>query len=572
MRLIPRDYQIAAKQSVFEYFKKKTGNPVIALPTGTGKAYCIADLCETALKMHCRQKILVLTHVKELVDQNYKEFLELWPTAPAGIYSAGLKRKDVNNNVIFCGVQSVAKNIKAFGRVDLIIIDECHLVSPEDETAYMKVINGLKEVNPLLKVIGYSATPWREGQGLITSEGGLFTDICFNAIDMASFNWFIKQGYLVPLISKKTDTIVDLDGVHLKMGDFDEKELEIAVDKITFAALQETMIYAPERRSWIIFAVSIEHCYKIKQMLDYLGVSNRIVHSNNKTYKMSGDERDKNIKDWKNYEYTAIINKGILTTGVNHPGLDLIVMLRPTASSKLWVQMLGRGTRPMYAQGFDLTLKEGRLASIQASSKHDCRVLDFGGNIRRLGAINDPVLPRKKGEKKGDVPIKICDLCGNYNHISARFCGGEPFKTNEGCGAAFQFKTELKKTASTEQLIKDDSPIVETFKVDRVTAAIHKKEGKPDSVKVSYYCGFKRYSEYVMPEHVGFGRRKANEWWKKRSNLELPETTHELIMMFNLLRVPKEIKVWTNKPYPEILTEVFEETQAEPLPYADVPF
>jgi DNA repair protein RadD len=553
MPLKLRDYQEESINALFEYFKRKKGNPLVGLPTGTGKALVIAEFVRQALAWYSKQKILVVTHVKELVDQNYEEFLEQWPTAPAGIYSAGLGRKECHNNVTFCGIASISRNILAFGKVDLFIIDEAHLLSDDDETQYMRVITALKTYNPMMKVIGLTATPWRQGLGVLTN-GKLFTDFAIDLTDMKSFNRFIKEGYLVPLVSKPTQTILDVSGVNMRMGDYNSKQLDLAVNKdnITYAALQETITYAHDRHSWLVFATSIEHAEKIKQMLQYLGVSCRVVHS-----KMGKKERDANIADWKALKYTAIVNMGVLTTGVNHPALDLIVMLRPTMSTVLWVQMLGRGTRPLFAPGYDISTLEGRLAAIAASPKQNCRVLDFAGNIKRLGPINDPVLPRKKGETKGEAPVKICDSCGGYNHISARHCGGEPYPTNEGCGQEFVFRVQITRAASTEEIIKNDSPIVETYAVDRITCAVHRKVGKPDSILVTYYCGFNRYREFIMPEHTGFGRRKALAWWQKRTNMELPGTTEETIALFDKLDVPTHIKVWINKPYPEILTETF---------------
>lgn len=569
MPLIARDYQEESISCLFNYFSTNKGNPLVGLPTGTGKALVIAEFIKRALAMYSKQRIINATHVKELVDQNYLEFLEQWPTAPAGIYSAGLGRKELHNTVTFAGIASLARAIHLLTfRVDLFLIDEAHLLSDEDETLYMKVLNHLWSINPNMKVIGFTATPWRQGLGLLTN-GKIFDDFAINLTDMKSFNRFIKEGYLVPLVSKPTQTIVDVSGVHMRMGDYNSKELDLAVNKdhITYAALQETMTYAVDRRSWLVFATSIEHAEKIKQMLQYLGVSCKVVHS-----KMAKKERDENIKDWKALKFTAIINMGVLTTGINHPALDLIVMLRPTMSTVLWVQMLGRGTRPLYAPGYDINTLEGRLAAIAASPKQNCRVLDFSGNIKRLGPINDPVIPRKKGESKGEAPVKICEACGAYNHISARHCGGEPYPNNEGCGQEFIFRVQLTKAASSEQIIKNDEPIVETFPVERITCAIHRKVGKPDSIRVTYYCQYHKFNEFVFVEHTGFGRRKALAWWEKRTNLELPGTTAEAIELFSQLAVPTHVRVWLNKPYPEILAETFDGCWEKKIVGNEVPF
>ena len=529
---------------------------MIAMPTGTGKAFEIALFLHKAFSMYSNQKMLVMTHVKELIDQNFKEFLELWPQAPAGIYSAGLKRKDTQQKIIFCGIASVNKNIAAFGKVDMILVDECHLISQDDQSMYLKAFAALKAINPALRIIGFTATPWRQGQGKITDDG-IFTHMCFDVTDMRSFNRFIKEGYLAPLIPKQTDTQLDVSGVHTRKGEFDLKELQIAVDKdeITFAALQEALAMGHDRHCWLVFGSGIKHVEKIVLMLKHLGISARCVHS-----KMPDVERDKNINDWKNGEYVAIVNNGVLTTGLNHKPIDFIIMLRPSQSVVLWIQMLGRGTRPY---DYETEPKE-YLRKAFPYTKRNCLVADFAGNTKRLGPINDPVTPRKRGEKTGEVPIKVCDPgCGMFNHISARFCGGKAkedpeYRPEEGCGAPFTFQTLMVRGASTDVLVKPDAElIVEDFAVDTLTFRVHQKPGKPDSIKVTYYCGFKKFNEYVLIEHEGFGRRKANTWWRERTQIPLPATTAEAIPLLDSLAVPTHIRVHTNKPHPEILKVTF---------------
>lgn len=556
--LIPRDYQEEGYQRLLQYFRDHPveGNPVLAMPTGTGKAFEIALFLQRAFAMYHKQKVLVVTHVKELVDQNFKEFMELWPTAPAGIYSAGLKRKDTKQAIIFAGIASIIKNVEAFGKVDLILVDECHLISQDDESMYIRLITMLKAVNPRLRVIGFTATPWRQGQGKITDDG-IFTDICFDVTSRTAFNRFIAEGYLAPLIPKKTQVELDLSNVAIQKGEFNLKQLQIASnkDEVTYAALQEAIVLGEDRECWLVFASGIEHVETIVAMLNHLGISATCVHS-----KMSDAQRDKNLQDWKERKYLAMVNNGVLTTGLNHKPIDYIIMLRGTSSVVLWVQMLGRGTRPY---DFRTETKEW-LRNLYPFVKQNCLVADFAGNTRRLGPINDPVVPRKKGEPTGEVPIKECEHCFVYNHISARFCGGvskdDPaFAASEGCGQPFAFKTLIAQGASTEALIIPDEEIVrEDFKVDHIQFTPHRKAGRPDSIKVSYYCGLKKFHEFVLVEHEGFGRRKAATWWKLRTDKPLPATTAEALAIVDQLDVPTHIRVWINKkPYPEILNVTF---------------
>ena len=551
-----RSYQIEAVKSIYDYFAKKQGNPLIAMPTGTGKSIIIARFLEGVFKYYPNQKILCLTHVKELVEQNYLKLLAIWPNAPAGVNSAGLKRRDTMNKIIFAGIASVAKKWASFGHVDLIIIDEAHLVSTNEETMYRAFIDGLKSNNAHLKVIGLTATPWRLKEGLITDDG-IFTDICFDITGLSAFNRLIEEGFLSPLITKKTTTILDTDGVHMRGGEFIQAELQNAVDKdeISYAAIKEAMEHGHDRHHWLVFCAGVEHSIHVSDMLNSLGIPSKAVHS-----KLSSSERDEVIRQFKCGEIRALTNNNVLTTGFDMPGIDLILMLRPTQSPVLWVQMLGRGTRPMYAQGFDLNVLESRLLAIQHGQKQNCLVLDFGGNTRRLGPINDPVIPKKKGQKTGEAPIKLCDCCGTYNHASARFCGGQPFPSYSGCGHEFKIMTKLKQASSTEEVLKSDNPIVEVFKVDTISITTHEKHDKPPAMKVTYYCGLKHFTDYVCLEHEGFASNKARSWWRNRTPNKVPLSTEEAIERAAELTVTTHIRVWVNKKYPEIMAYCFDNT------------
>jgi DNA repair protein RadD len=553
----PRDYQAYAVASIFNYFKSgKIGNPIVACPTGTGKSVIIGEFIRQAFEQYPYSRIMKLTHSKELIEQNLNKLLAVWPTAPAGVYSSGLKRKETSFPIIFGGIGSVAKkDLAAFGRIDLLLIDECHLVSPSESTQYRKVIDALKKINPNLKVIGFTATHFRLGQGMLTDPGGLFTDVCFDATTLESFNWFVSEGYLAPLIPKRTKTELDVSGVHKSGGEYKQNELQEAVDidGVTLAACQEMIEYGEDRKSWLIFASGIEHTVHVNEMLNRLGVSSTYVHS-----KMSSLARDANLLDFKAGKYRAIVNNGILTTGFDHPPVDLIGMLRPTQSPSLWVQMLGRGTRPNYAKGYDLNETEGRLEAIANSSKQNCLVLDFAGNTKRLGPINDVVLPKSKGKEGGGIaPIKICEACGVYNHASVRFC--------MNCGNEFPRQVKIAHSAGTDVLIASSAstmPVVDVFKVDKVTYARHDKTDRPPSIKISYYCGLRVFHGYLCLEHEGFARKKARDLWRERSDTPPPETTSEAFELLGSIKVPTGVRVWlksgqTHK-YDEILSYIYE--------------
>lgn len=525
-----RWYQDEAEYSLFDYFAHSSGNPIIAMPTGTGKSLSIAHLIKRIFEQWPRQRIIMLTHVKELIEQNAQELLNIWPTAPLGIYSAGLRQKDIMLPIVFGGIASVAKKPEIFGHRDLVFIDECHLLSPKDDTMYQTTIETLKQVNSYLKVIGWSATPYRLKQGLLT-DGGLFTDICYDCTYFEAFNRLIAEGYIAPLIPKRTLTQIDLSNVGLFNGDYSKKQLEAAVDKdeITYSAVKEMVEQGYERRSWLVFASGIANSEHIAAVLQSFGIQALAVHS-----KLSDEENRQRIESFKRGELRCIVNNNKLTTGFNHPPIDMIGMLRPTVSPGLWVQMLGRGTRPSPNSG-----------------KQNCLVLDFAGNTRRLGPINDPKIPGKPGKGTGDMPVRLCDSCGAYNHAAARFCCG--------CGKEFTFETKIFRTASEAQLLKSDAPVIEYYDVHRVLYHLHEKKNKegiiisPPSIKVSYFCGIQMFNEWVCLEHSGLAGKRARDWWRQRHMEEPPPTTYLALQRCSELRIPARIRVWTNKKYPEIL-------------------
>ena len=522
----PRSYQVEANQAIFNYFTHNTGNPVVAMPTGTGKSVVIAMFCWQVVWQYPGQRIIVLTHVKELIEQNHAKLKAMWPGAPAGVFSAGLGKKEAYFPITFAGIGSVARKAHLFGRVDLVLIDEAHMVSPSEATMYQKFLAELKQNNPALKVVGFTATPWRLGHGRITDEGGLFTDVCFDITGVEAFNRLIAEGYLAPLIPKRTRTMLDTEGVHMRAGEFISSELQAAVDRdeVTQAALAELVEQGADRKHWLLFSSGIEHAEHIGQMLSTLyGLDSVVIHS-----KMEGGDaaRDEAIRRFKAGEVRCAINNNVLTTGFDFPGIDLIGMLRPTASPVLWVQMLGRGTRPW----------EG---------KENCLVLDFAGNTGRLGPINDPVIPRKPGSKGGEAPVRICDACGTYNHASVKRC--------ICCGAEFHFATKLKMTAGTADLVAGELPVVEIFKVDHITYSVHTKVGSQPMVRVSYYCGLRTFSEFVCVQHEGWPKRKAREWWVKRSAEPMPDTTEQAMEVIQGLMPATHLRVWTNKKYPQIM-------------------
>lgn len=548
-----RYYQDESVDGLFRFFhehKDVNENPIVALPTGTGKSIVIAEFILRSLTQWPSTRIMIATHVKELVDQDHKELLELWPTAPAGIYSAGLKRRDTHLPITFCGIASVAHRTEDFGRIDLLIVDECHMISHREETMYCKAIAALRRTNPHLRVIGLSATPYRLGLGMLT-EGSLFTHISTDYTSFENFNRLVDDGFICPLVPRKTETELSVEGVGIQNGEFIAKQLQEAVDKerITRAALEEAVACGAGRRHWLVFTTGTKHADHARDILTELGVPAVSVHSD---LPGGSEERDRNIRLFKAGEVGAMVGVNVFSTGFNFRPIDCITFLRPTMSPVFWVQALGRGTRPCPETG-----------------KENCLVLDFAANTRRLGPINDPVLPRKKGKKgNGMVPYKVCPACNTYNHARARFC--------IQCKAEFPQTFAGSTTASTEELIKREKPVkpakqaqpedegrLEEYQVTRVEFAKHvsRDASKPPSLKVTYRCGLHIFQEWLCfesPSH--YALHKAHDKWRLMAmaaqcedQLDPPETVAEALARVEYLQPPSRIKVLVKAKFPDIV-------------------
>ena len=559
-----RWYQQEAVDSIFNSFDKRLGNPLVQLPTGTGKSLIPPAFIYRALMQYPGLRFIVATHVKELVRQNYEEMLEYWQLAPAGIYSAGLDRRDIALPIIFGGIASMYRVAAQFGKIDVLFIDEAHLLSPDDETMYQTFIKVLRQANPNLVICGLSATGFRQGLGSLTNNG-IFNHISYDLCTVDGFNRLLAEGYLAPLISKRPGVRMDTSGFHMSNGDYVKSEAEAEANRILLSALQEFCAYGQNRYCWMIFAAGTENSDRIADVLTSWGFPSASVHS-----KKKAKENDKAIEAFKDKELRCLVNYGKLTTGFNHKPIDHIGLFRATTSSSLHVQILGRGTRPVYARGYDLDTVEGRLASIAASQKQDCLVMDFAGNLARLGPINDPLKPKEKGQSSGDVPIRICDSsvaemldaqgnkyfgCDAYNHASARVC----------CQCFLHFpppKIKYEDSASTEEVMRGSQQHVANVKLFDVSQVFYSKHFKAQgsSLKVQYKCGLRTFDQYVPIEHAT-ASKLARDWWRMRFPMqegqEPPKTVDEALTLVSNLKSPARIRVDVAKKHPEIIGHEF---------------
>lgn len=349
----------------------------------------------------------MLTHVKELIEQNAEKMRLHWKGAPLGIYSSGLGIRQLDEPITFAGIQSVRNRAQEIGHVDLIIIDECHLVNHKDEGGYRNLINGLKAINAAMRVVGLTATPYRLGHGLITSGDALFDAL----IEPTSIEELVHKRYISRLRSKVTDEKLNTDGVHKRGGEYIESELQAAVDKkeVNESIVQEVIRFSGKRKAWLFFCAGVDHAKHICDELNAQGIAADCIFG-----ETPKKQREQILNDFKSGKLRALTNANVLTTGFDYPDIDLIAMLRPTMSPGLYVQMAGRGLR------------------LKSHTDH-CLVLDFAGVVEKHGPITNVVLPTKAGDGNRDPPVKVCDHCHEIVAISVMICPacGMPFPERE---------------------------------------------------------------------------------------------------------------------------------------------
>lgn len=539
-----RDYQEAAVAAVYADLQHSTGNPCVVLPTGSGKTPVIAQLCSDAV-LRWNGRVLVLAHVKELLEQTARTLAALCPTIPVGIYSAGLKRRDTKQAIIVGGIQSVHRRASLFGRFDLVIVDEAHLIKPDKEGMYRTFLDDLIEANPDMRVIGLTATPFRLGSGLICGPDNLLTNICYEA----GIRPLIARGFLSPLVNKGAKQAVDTSALKIVRGEYEEAAAESLFMDVVAGAVKEIVEKTADRKAVLLFCQTIAHAEAVA--LELAGQSSSKVVTIYGT--TAAEERRHAIAKFRAGEIRYLVNVNVLTTGFDAPNVDCVCLLRATVSPGLYYQMVGRGFR----------LHPG---------KDNCLILDFGQNIKRHGPV-DKVRPAKKSSStKGDEG-KTCPECESVVSVGYAAC--------PDCGYIFETKLpEIKHgTTAADESPVSDGTVEETHdKVTRVTYSVHVKKdsepGHPRTLRVNYQIGTYQWkSEWVCVEHSGFAGEKARKWWNRRCNFPMPKNAAVAVQvarhgcLADTLAITQRQK--SGEKYPEIIGHELGDVPLAPEPCPD---
>ena len=495
-----RPYQEDVKIAVYDHLRSRDDNPCAVVPTAGGKTPIMASICKDAVGLW-GGRVLILAHVKELLEQTADKLKVVCPEIGFGIYSAGLKRRDTQNPVIVASIQSVYKRACELDAFNLIMVDEAHLIPLEGDGMYRQFLADAKVINPELRIIGFTATPYRLKTGPICTPDSFLNHICYEV----GVRELIRDGFLCPLISKAGRAKADMSSLHVRGGEFISDEVESLMDQesLVSSAASEIMEYTADRKACLIFASGVQHGQHIVEVLaKEHGVDCGFV---------CGDtpipERDATLARFKAGDLKYLCNVNVLTTGFDAPHIDCVALVRPTMSPGLYYQMVGRGFR-------------------LHPSKENCLVLDFGGNVLRHGPVDDiKVTTIDRGD--GKAPAKECPSC------QAVIAAG--FSTCPQCGYVFPPpERQQHDPKASEAGILSGQVSTTKLQVEDVYYGIHTKrdasEDAPRTLRVDYRVGWHEYkSEWVCFEHEGYARQKAIAWWRKRSPDPVPDNVERAI-------------------------------------------
>ena len=523
--MILRDYQSRAVTDLFAWWTKHQEDhdiPLLVLPTAAGKSVICAEIVRQMWDQwplfHPRTVVLVPS--KELAEQNAAKLRALLPpNISVGFVSASLGTKKYSADVIVATIGSIHKASHLLGNIKAVVIDEAHLVSQKagDAGMYRTFLSKLGELCEF-RTVGMTATPFR-GNGVWLTDGDepLFTGIA----SRVSMRELLDAKFIAPLVPPdRLETRIDASHVGIANGDYKIGELSREVEKYLSKVAAEASKIASERKKWIAFTPSVKNAESLADKLNSLGIVSAVVCG-----ETPKQEREDLIRQFKEHQIHCLVTVLALSVGFDVPDVDCIIWCRPTRSPVLYVQGMGRGTRI-------------------ADGKTDCLVLDFTDTVERLGPVDTIQGRAKKRSGTQEAPYSICPDCGERNAPAALICihcGGQ-IREEEAkpLDAKVSLAALLSNQASISELIWHD--------VTRVDYGLHRKEGKPDSLRVDYYAGLLRVAtEWVCFSHIGYARQKAENWWMRREKKSMPSGTQEALEWLEFHNIEEPVRIATRK-------------------------
>lgn len=520
-----RPYQRAAVDALYECWSEGRGDhPLIVAPTGSGKSVILAMLCAEAMEWP-GTRVCVVTHQKELVEQDSAAIMRM-TDARVGFYNAALGEKSLHHPITVATIQSIYKKAPDADPWDIIIVDEAHMIAPNEGTRYQRFLGEARLQNPDLKIVGLTATPWRMGTGRLDEGKDALFDTTAYEITIPEL---LGAGHLCEIISVGGVQKIDLSGVKVRGGEYVASDLAKAADKpdTTKAAVAEIVRLGADRKGWLIFTSSIDHGRHVTEEVASHGIPVALV---------TGDtpqaERAMILRDYRAQRLRCVVNVQVLTTGFDAPHTDLIGALRPTKSPVLYVQMLGRAMRPH-------------------PGKENALLLDFAGLVMEHGPV-DAVNVRSRGDsdgQPGEAPARECPECRRIVGISVLTC--------PGCGHEWPPPEPVEKlhTRAFSGAVLSHQRTQELVEV--IGMRLSKWEphdpSRPATLLVSYQTPVREIREWLCPEHTGYARTRFEHRCRTEWKITPPANIAEAIERSDEVPIPSAILVRPQKDNPKFV-------------------
>lgn len=483
--LILRPYQSEALDALDAHLASRDDNPCVVLPTGAGKTPFMVGLVQRYIRDTPDLRVVILAHIRELLDQTYREFKKYMPDVTCGIYCAGLGHREHRASVTVASIQSIVRLERP--RFDLAIVDEAHRIPVAGDGQYRTFLQACQEMNPSIRCVGLTATPYRLEGGAVCGKNSILNHICYTA----NVKVLIAQGYLCPVTAKAGSEVIDRSKLTVRKGEFASADIEghaMATAENTVKDILKK-IDAARRNSVLIFCSSIRHCEIIAAAFKSNGLV--VPTLSNETAPMT---REMLVKKFKDGHERILLNINILSEGFNARNVDCIVMLRPTKSAGLYYQQVGRGLRTHPGKDF-------------------CLVLDYAGNICSHGPIDE--LEESHGSQKKKAAVekakgRTCPNCGSIIKLSVPIC--------PDCGHLF-VRIERPAVKHHDKPVSGDvisNSELRVMRVDRVEILPSPPWERFPHLACHYFCGPYQFTEAIDPFGKSERAQRSLVWLQER--------------------------------------------------------
>lgn len=387
---------------------------LVVAATGAGKTVMFSMIGDAYADLVSKPPVCIcMQHRTELVEQNREKFRRVnrdWDIATFD----GQEKRFARTAGGFAGAMtfataqslSTARGLQAVPVCDVLFIDEAHHApSPQQ----MAVIARLRQLNPNLRIVGFTATPERADSKAL----GLIFDHVADIVSIAELveaGWLVKpvgRNGSVPGLAKLLQSVKRRGGAE---GEFDMKEAASIIDRpdLTKAIIAQWREVAGDRQTAFYCATKL-HASHFHEALVADGVRAALI-----TDETPRAERRESIKAYARREYQALVSVGTLTEGWDDQQTSCVCILRPVGSRPLLIQIIGRCLRML-----------DRLLFPDAPEKLDGLVLDFGGSVQAFGdlaTVLDLGRVKQRTRLPGPPPMKPCPECTKAIPLLARKC------------------------------------------------------------------------------------------------------------------------------------------------------